>query len=85
MIENFEKNKHILTKLKNDENVKKSKNREHFIISVLKVGQGKKKYFCDFCMFSCFFGGVKKWVWKKFDIHILTSQKKHENVQKSQK
>ena len=43
MIENFEKNKHILTKLKNDENVKKSKNREHFIISVLKVGQGKKK------------------------------------------
>ena len=45
MIENFEKNKHILTKLKNDENVKKSKNREHFIISVLKVGQGKN--FCS--------------------------------------
>ena len=62
MIENFEKNKHILTELKNVENVKKSKNREHFIISVLKVGQGKKNYFCDFCTFSCFFfgGGVKK-------------------------
>ena len=45
MIENFEKNKHILTTLKNDENVKKSKNREHFIISVLKVGLGKKILF----------------------------------------
>ena len=42
VIEIFEKNKHILTKLKNVENVKKSKNREHFIISVFKVGQGKK-------------------------------------------
>ena len=30
---------------KNDENVKKSKNREHFIISVLKVGQGKNFLF----------------------------------------
>ena len=45
VIEIFEKNKHILTKLKNVENVKKSKNREHFIISVLKVGQGKKFLF----------------------------------------
>ena len=45
VIEIFEKNKHILTKLKNVENVKKSKNREHFIISVLKVGQGKKNLF----------------------------------------
>ena len=48
------------TGLKNVENMEKSKNEEHFIISVLKVGQGKKKYFCDFCTFSCFFGGVKK-------------------------
>ena len=30
---------------KNDENVKKSKNREHFIISVFKVGQGKNFLF----------------------------------------
>ena len=33
---------------KNDENVKKSKNEEHFIISVFKVGQGKKILFLRF-------------------------------------
>ena len=60
MIENFEKNKHILTKLKNNENVKKSKNREHFIISVLKVGQGKKNLFLWFLyVFMLFLGGSK--------------------------
>ena len=32
------------TGLKNVENMEKSKNEEHFIISVLKVGQGKKKF-----------------------------------------
>ena len=72
MIENFEKNKHILTKLKNHENVKKSKNREHFIISVLKVGQGKKILFLPFlAVFMLFWGGqkmsVKKNFWKYFD------------------
>ena len=54
MIENFEKNKHILTTLKNDENVKKSKNREHFIISVLKVGQVKIFVFVIFVRFHAF-------------------------------
>ena len=52
------------TGLKNVENMEKSKNEEHFIISVLKVGQGKKNYFCDFWPFSSLFfflgGGVKK-------------------------
>ena len=36
------------TGLKNVENMEKSKNEEHFIISVLKVGQGKKKLFLSF-------------------------------------
>ena len=48
---------YFLTPPKNHENVEKSKNEEHFVISVLKVGQGKKNYFCDFCTFSCFVGG----------------------------
>ena len=60
VIEIFEKNKHILTKLKNHENVKKSKNREHFIISVLKVGQGKNFLFLAiFRRFHPFLGGSK--------------------------
>ena len=33
------------TGLKNVENMEKSKNEEHFIISVLKVGQDKKNLF----------------------------------------
>ena len=46
---------------KNDENVKKSKNREHFIISVLKVGQGKNFLFLRFLyVFMLFWGGQKK-------------------------
>ena len=85
VIEIFEKNKHILTKLKNVENVKKSKNREHFIISVLKVGQGKKFLFLWFLyVFMLFWGGQKMSVKKNFE-NILTPPKKHENVQKSQK
>ena len=85
VIEIFEKNKHILTKLKNVENVKKSKNREHFIISVLKVGQGKKKFiFVIFVRFHAFLGGSKNECEKKIE-NILTPPKKHENVQKSQK
>ena len=60
MIENFEKNKHILTKHFDHENVKKFKNREHFIISVLKVGQGKKFLFLGFLyVFMLFWGGSK--------------------------
>ena len=63
VIEIFEKNKHILTKLKNVENVKKSKNREHFIISVLKVGQGKKNLFLRFlAVFTPFCGGQNVYV-----------------------
>ena len=65
MIENFEKNKHILTELKKVENVKKSKNREHFIISVFKVGQGKKILFVIFVRFHAFLGG-SKYFQKKF-------------------
>ena len=64
MIENFEKNKHILTELKNVENVKKSKNREHFIISVLKVGQVKKNIFMIFVRFHVFFKILNhRWRW----------------------
>ena len=86
MIENFEKNKHILTKLKNNENVKKSKNREHFIISVLKVGRGKIFLFLWFLyVFMLFWGGVKIFSKTFFDTHFLTPQKNDENSQKSQK
>ena len=68
MIENFEKNKHILTELKNVENVKKSKNREHFIISVLKVGQGKNFLFLRFLyVFMLFWGGQN--IFKKIFSH----------------
>ena len=86
MIENFEKNKHILTMLKKDENVKKSKNREHFIISVLKVGQGKKNLFLWFLyVFMLFWGGqkmsVKKNFWKYFDPpqKSMKTYKNHKN------
>ena len=76
VIEIFEKNKHILMKLKNVENVKKSKNREHFIISVLKVGQGKNFLFLRFlAVFTLFWGGQKMSVKKKFE-NILTPPKK---------
>ena len=76
MIENFEKNKHILTKHFDHENVKKFKNREHFIISVLKVGQGKKFLFLPFlAVFMLFWGGQKK-VSKKVFENILTPPKK---------
>ena len=73
------------TGLKNVENMEKSKNEEHFIISVLKVGQGKKFLFLWFLYVFMLFWGVKKWVWKFFFENILTPPKKHENVQKSQK
>ncbi len=86
MIENFEKNKHILTTLKNNENVKKSKNEEHFIISVLKVGQGKKKLFLWFLyVFMLFLGGSKNECEKNSTYTFWPPPKKHENVQKSQK
>jgi len=52
MIENFEKNEHVLAVKYFHENGKKFKNRKHFILTVLKVGQGKKKYFCHFWPFS---------------------------------
>ena len=76
VIEIFEKNKHILTKLKNVENVKKSKNREHFIISVFKVGQGKKKLFLRFlAVITLFWGGQNVYV-EFFHTHFLTPPKK---------
>ena len=45
MIENFEKNEHVLAVKYFHENGKKFKNRKHFILTVLKVGQGKKNIF----------------------------------------
>ena len=67
------------TGLKNVENMEKSKNEEHFIISVLKVGQGKNFLFLWFLyVFMLFWGGQKMSVKKIWHI-------KHENVQKSQK
>ena len=48
MIENFEKNEHVLAVKYFHENGKKCKNRKHFILTVLKVGQGKKKLFLSF-------------------------------------
>ena len=83
MIENFEKNKHILTELKNVENVKKSKNREHFIISVLKVGQGKKKLFLWFLyVFMLFWGGQKMSVKEIRHTHFDEAKKTDENGKK---
>ena len=51
--------KYFLTPPKNHEIGKKSKNGVHFILSVFKVGQGKKNYFLDLAPLSYFFGGVK--------------------------
>ena len=43
MIENFEKNEHVLAVKYFHENGKKCKNRKHFILTVLKVDLVKKK------------------------------------------
>ena len=73
------------TGLKNVENMEKSKNEEHFIISVLKVGQGKKILFLWFLyVFMLFWGGQN--IFKFFfHTHFLTPPKKGENGEKSQK
>ena len=55
VIENFEKNEHVLAIKYFHEIGKKCKNKKHFILTVLKVGQGKKKYFCHFWPFHDFF------------------------------
>ena len=48
------------TGLKNVENMEKSKNEEHFIISVLKVGQDKKNLLLRFLDDFTLFWGVSK-------------------------
>ena len=53
------------TGLKNVENMEKSKNEEHFIISVLKVGQGKTLLFLWFLAVFMLFGGGQKMSMKK--------------------
>ena len=74
------------TGLKNVENMEKSKNEEHFIISVLKVGQGKKNLFLWFLyVFMLFWGGSKNECEKNSTYTFWPPPKKHENVQKSQK
>ena len=74
------------TGLKNVENMEKSKNEEHFIISVLKVGQGKKILFLWFLyVFMLFWGGqkmsVKIFFWKYFDPpqKSMKTYKNHKN------
>ena len=52
MIENFEKNEHVLAVKYFHENGKKCKNRKHFILTVLKVDLVKKNFFWDFLPFS---------------------------------
>ena len=56
------------TGLKNVENMEKSKNEEHFIISVLKVGQGKKILFLRFLAVFTLFWGVQN-VYVEFFSH----------------
>ena len=48
MIENFEKNEHVLAVKFFHEIGKKCKNRKHFILTVLKVDLVKKKNFLGF-------------------------------------
>ena len=74
------------TGLKNVENMEKSKNEEHFIISVLKVGQGKKILFLWFLyVFMLFWGGSKNECEKNMTYTFWPPQKSDENSQKSQK
>ena len=85
MIENFEKNEHVLTIKYFHEIGKKLKNRKHFILTVLKVGQGKKKIiFVIFGRFHDFFDAF----WKNFLKKMSTfwpPQKKFERGAKSKK
>ena len=72
MIENFEKNEHVLAIKYFHEIGKKWKKRKHFILTVLKVGQCKKNYFCHFWPFSWLFWRVLKKLSEKKNEHILT-------------
>jgi len=60
VIENFEKNEHVLAVKFFHEIGKKWKNRKHFILTVLKVGLVKFFFFWNFWPFSCLFWRVLK-------------------------
>ena len=85
MIENFEKNEHVLAVKYFHENGKKCKNRKHFILTVLKVDLVKKKFFWDFLPFSWLFWRVLKKLFEKKNENILTPPKKYEIGKKYQK
>ena len=76
MIENFEKNEHVLAVKFFHEIGKKCKNRKHFILTVLKVGQGKKKLFLSFlAVFMTFLTHFQKTFFLKNE-NVLTPPKK---------
>ena len=85
MIENFEKNEHVLAVKYFHEIGKKWKNRKHFILTVLKVDLVKFFFFLDFLPFSWLFWRVLKTLFEKKNENILTPPKKYEIGKKYQK
>ena len=84
MIEIFEKNEHVLAVKYFHEIGKKWKNRKHFILTVLKVGQGKKKLFLSFlAVFMTFLTRFEKTFWKKKLAHFDPPPKKKYEIGKN--
>ena len=85
MIENFEKNEHVLAVKYFHEIGKKWKNRKHFILTVLKVDLVKKIFFWIFCRFHDFFDAFWKNFLKKKMRTFWPPPKKYEIGKKYQK
>ena len=60
MIENFQKNEHVLAVNFFHEKGKKCKNRKHFILTVLKVGLVKKIFLAVLAVFMPFLTRFEK-------------------------
>ena len=64
---------------------KNQKTKGTLFYQFLKLVKVKKFYFCDFCPFSWFFGGVNMFAFFFKKSFLKTGQKNHEIGQKSQK
>ena len=84
MIENFEKNEHVLAVKYFHEIGKKWKNRKHFILTVLKVGLVKKIFFGRFGRFHAFLDAFWKNFLKKKMRKFWPHPKKYEIGKKQQ-
>ena len=85
VIENFEKNEHVLAIKYFHEIGKKWKNRKHFILTVLKVDLVNFFFFLDFLPFSWLFWRVLKKLFEKKMRTFWPPPKKYEIGKKYQK